>query len=249
MKIDGININEIVKHFSENVFRVDTKKPGFAFFDFGKKINSIQLRTIMVELKIELSKLTIKQFNKKLTYEWLGRFDQQVSTKYHLDNAGNQSFLMLGYEPSEIESDLFLADYVKFSKDKKIEPSDYFDKYNPIFKDNETVLKPYITKVENFHKDTYKIVLINNSNSKSDCETLGVLHMARISKPDLNKNRVINSMMLSMVHKLDTVENEIDEDNFKNTYKVSKQNIQQFDKTLRIDLYKEKITKSNTCRI
>jgi hypothetical protein len=38
------------------------------------------------------------------------RFDQQVNT-FHVDNAADQSFLMLGYEPSEIESELHIADY------------------------------------------------------------------------------------------------------------------------------------------
>jgi hypothetical protein len=33
------------------------------------------------------------------SYHWLVRFDQQVNTPFHVDI--DQSFLMLGYEPSE----------------------------------------------------------------------------------------------------------------------------------------------------
>lgn len=222
MVINDINIKEISKYCFNNVFRTSIEKPGFVHLDFGTQIDSYKLRAIMIGLKKELSKFTTENFKKDLKYQWLGRFDQQVSTKYHLDNAGDQSFLMLGYEPSEIESELFLADYVKFSQDYNIEPSDYFNKYNPIFSDHETILKPYVTEVKSFKSDTYKIVLINNSNSKSECETLGLLHMARITKPDTSLSRVINSMMLSMVNEVDKNEAEMNEKEFKTTDIISK---------------------------
>lgn len=222
MDIQKIDLKSIVQHCINHVFRTTTDKDGFVLLDFGSQIDSFQLRAIMVDLKVGLSQYTKAQFNKTLSYQWLGRFDQQVSTKYHLDNAGDQSFLMLGYEPSEIESELFLADYVQFSQNNDTNPADYFNKFNPIFKDNETVLKPYIKEVKPFNTATYKIVLINNSNSMSDCETLGVLHMARIKNPDLSKSRVINSMMLSMLKESEIVVNEISVEDFKTTNLVSK---------------------------
>jgi len=222
MVIKDINIKEISKYCFNGVFRTSIEKPGFVHLDFGTQIDSYKLRAIMVGLKKELSKFTTEKFKKALKYQWLGRFDQQVSTKYHLDNAGDQSFLMLGYEPSEIESELFLADYVKFSQDYNIEPSDYFNKYNPIFSDHETILKPYVTEIKPFKSNTCKIVLINNSNSKSESETLGLLHMARITKPDKSLSRVINSMMLSMTNEVDEHETEINEIEFKTTDKISK---------------------------
>jgi hypothetical protein len=48
----------------------------------------------MVDLKNELSKFTIVKYDKKLSYHWFVRFDQQVNT-FHVDNAADQSFLML----------------------------------------------------------------------------------------------------------------------------------------------------------
>lgn len=222
MEIKEVNIKNIAQYCINNVFRTNTDKPGFVHLDFGKQIGSNQLRTIMVELKTELSKFTTEQYNKTLKYQWLGRFDQQVSTPYHLDNAGDQSFLMLGYEPSDIESELYLGDYHKISKESETDSNQYFDKSNPIFTGDETLLKPYITEVNPFDKDTFKIILINNSNSKSNNETLGVYHMARIIKPDLNKSRVINSMMLNMMPESENKETEINEDVFKNTDYISK---------------------------
>ena len=68
----------------------------------------------MVNIKYKLDELARREFDKKLAYQWLTRFDQQENTKFHQDNAGNQSFLMLGYEPTVIESDLYMGDYVNF---------------------------------------------------------------------------------------------------------------------------------------
>jgi hypothetical protein len=39
----------------------------------------------MVDLKNELS--FIVKYDKKLSYHWLVRFDQQVNTPFHVDNA------------------------------------------------------------------------------------------------------------------------------------------------------------------
>jgi len=222
MEIKEVNIKNIAQYCIKNVFRTNTDKAGFVHLDFGKQIGSNQLRTIMVDLKTELSRFTTKQFNKTLTYQWLGRFDQQVTTPYHLDNAGDQSFLMLGYEPSEIESELYLADYHKFSQENETASNHHFDKSNPIYQGDETLLKPYISEVKPFDKNTYKIILINNSSSKSHNDTLGIFHMARIIKPDLNKSRVINTMMLNMMPESENNEKKISEDEFKNTDHISK---------------------------
>ena len=153
----------------------------------------------MVDLKKGLSILTKNSFGKSLKYEWLGRFDQQVDTKFHLDNSANESFLLLGYEPTEIESELYIADYVKCALDHGIEPAKYFDRFNPVIADHAEILEPYTKKIPGFRKDSFRIVLINNSNSQPECETLGVLHMARIKNADADKSRIVNSMMLTMV--------------------------------------------------
>ncbi|WP_026838542.1 hypothetical protein [Gillisia sp. JM1] len=222
MEIKEVNIENIAQYCIENVFRTTTDKSGFVHLDFGKDIDSYQFRGIMVDLKKELSKYTSKQFNKKLTYHWLVRFDQQVNTPYHIDNAGDQSFLMLGYEPSEIDSELYLADYFKYSNEGEARPTDYLKNFSPVFIKDESLLAPYITKVKPFEKDTYKIVLINNSNPKLDRETLGVFHRARIVKPDLNKSRIVNSMIMNMLPEDENNESEINEKEFIMTDIISK---------------------------
>jgi hypothetical protein len=122
MGIQEINI-EITWNVSKNVFRTNTNEVGFIHLDFGKNLTPYQFRS-MVDLKNELSKFTIVKYDKKLSYHWLVRFDQQVNTPFHVDNAADQSFLMLGYEPSEIESELHIADY-KYANESGTATKDY----------------------------------------------------------------------------------------------------------------------------
>ncbi|MEP2058534.1 MAG: hypothetical protein ABJJ05_12050, partial [Maribacter litoralis] len=111
-----VPIKDLAQQCFSAVFRTDTDKPGFHHFDLGKNNTPLEFRTIMTTLKKELSKLSETNFGEKLNYHWLVRFDQQVNTPFHVDNAGDQSFLLLGYEPSEVESELHIADYHAFTK-------------------------------------------------------------------------------------------------------------------------------------
>ncbi|MBO3100040.1 hypothetical protein [Gelidibacter pelagius] len=222
MEISEVDLKKIAKECFENVFRTDTEHPGFAHIDLGKDIDSSELRSIMVALKNELSHHTSKAFNKKLAYHWLVRFDQQVNTPYHVDNAGDQSFLMLGYEPSNIKSELYLADYYKFAQESDDAPKEYLENFSPVFKDDERLLSSFITKIEPFKKDTYNIVLINNSNPTIERETLGVFHKATMLNPDPNKRRIVNSMLINMVHRDFIDEDENSEAAFMKTDVVSK---------------------------
>lgn len=195
LKVENHLQNEDIEHIFSNVFREKFDKPGFAVITFEDTMASKSLRNQMVYLKKALSEKCEKVFGYELDYYWLGRFNQQTTTKYHRDNAPENSFLMLGYEPSLIESKLYLADYSKLVQDKKIPANEYYELHNPIFTEGETLLQPYINEVEKFDRNAYKIVLINNSDLSNN-KTFGVLHKAEIINKDLSKDRVINSMML-----------------------------------------------------
>lgn len=205
------------------VFRTDFSEPGFVVIDFGLACSSEHLRAGMVYLKDQLSKKHAANVGKKLLYQWMGRFDQQETTKFHLDNAADQSFLMLGYEPTVIQSKLYFADYVQFAKSINASEEEYFEKYNPMFTDGEKLLKPYVTKVEGLREDTYKIVLMNNSNMNPMGETIGVFHKAEIIQKDTSKERVINSMMMYSGHlgEEETITRKTQED-FITTHLISK---------------------------
>lgn len=189
-----ININHIENIYS-SVFRKTYKEYGFIVILFEEELDSKLLRKYMVEIKEGLSKKCMAEFKEELDYYWLGRFNQQNTTKYHRDNAPKDSYLMLGYEPTKIESKLFFGDYHQLVTNKKIPIAKYYELHNPIFKDGEELLKPYINEIENFDKKTYKIVLLNNSDLESN-KTFGILHKAEIIKKNLTQSRIINSMML-----------------------------------------------------
>ncbi|WP_435654528.1 hypothetical protein [Cellulophaga baltica] len=222
MEIQSINIKKLAKYSVEEVFRTNTDAPGFVLLDFGKSLSSYKLREIMVSLKKELSSFTISEYNKKLSYHWLVRFDQQEDTPFHLDNAAEESFLMLGYEPSEIRSELYIADYHKFATNNEFAPTDYLRNFTPVYKEDESLLQPFSTKIASFYKDTYKIVLINNSKPKPVANTLGVFHKAKIVSKDLKKSRIVNSMIINMLPANKIIDNEPDEEEFLKTALISK---------------------------
>ena len=218
----GVNIKEIAENAIKDVFRTDTSKPGFIHIDLGAKSSSSKLRATMVALKKELSNYTKATYNRPLTYHWLVRFDQQVSTPYHVDNAADQSFLMLGYEPSIIQSELYIGDYHKYANECNDAPKNYLKDFNPVFENNLEHLKPYVTKVEQLSNNSYSIVLINNSVPRQNNETLGAFHKATMVSQDLSKERVVNSMIMNMLPEHEESLNEPDEQHFITTSEISK---------------------------
>ena len=189
--------SKIIDKVFLNVFRKDYKYPGFTVLSFGEEMGSEPLRRAMVELKKGLSARCEHHFGAFLDYSWLTRFDQQATTKYHRDNAPADSFLLLGYEPTKVESKLGFADYHQFISDHHISVDQYYENYNPMFKKGEQELGPYITEVKDFDKRTYKIVVINNSEISSH-KTFGVLHKAEMITQDASQPRIVNSMMLHL---------------------------------------------------
>jgi hypothetical protein len=146
------------------VWRSDTSQPGFYVIDAGK-VDSRTLREQMVRIKEEFSKFV------PFYYSWLMRFDQQVTTKFHRDGGPEENLLILGYEPSEVHSNLYIGDYLEFGVGQEM-PQDK------------------ITKVPDFEEGHSYIVIMNNSKQ------LGIWHKGEILKPDPNKSRFINSMQL-----------------------------------------------------
>jgi hypothetical protein len=77
----------------DRVFRRNFAAPGFALVDFGPKFESRDLRAAMVQLKGELQQLCRDAWQRELIYLSMGRFDQQVTTKPHIDGAPPESVL------------------------------------------------------------------------------------------------------------------------------------------------------------
>ena len=183
----------------KRVFRSDLSLPGFAIWVLPAGVVSRELRRSMVALKECLSDLHAAQWGEPLEYLSLGRFDQQNSTKLHLDGAPERSFLMLGYEPTSVRSEFQIADFSRCACDLGLSPAEFMQQHNPMFTNGDELLRGYVSTITNWHEDCPRIVIINNSlsNPGAPGATYGVLHGASIPVPDPQASRIINSTMIA----------------------------------------------------
>jgi len=184
----------------ERVCRSDFSVPGYCLVSVEEIGDSVAFRRLMVELKNELSEIHLQRAGKRLGYLSLGRFDQQVTTKFHLDGGPAECFLMLGYEPSAVGSRIQIADYSRCARDLGLTPQEFLERHNPMFQEGFELLRPYIAEIPCFSNGQFQIVCINNSfaaYSSVDLSWQGVLHTAEILRPDDAARRVINSTMIA----------------------------------------------------
>lgn len=197
-------LSETTASLAELIFRrvcrSDFDAPGFCLVNFGSVLSSPEFRLHMVRVYGELRNIHQKHTGDDLLFESATRFDQQVSTKLHLDGGPEESLLMLGYEPSSVQSSFTIADYSRFAFDRAIEPIEALEQYNPMFKAGQTALQPYTTHISCFMSQDYQIVFVNNSFAPYSSETprwQGVMHGASVLNPDDDQRRVINSTQLA----------------------------------------------------
>ena len=182
------------------VWRFDFLVPGFALINLGTGMDSLTMRRLMVDLKDRLSEIETCQGGTGFGIRSLGRFDQQETTRFHLDGAPDRSLLMLGYEPSMIASRLSIADYSREANELGISPRQFLDDYNPMYRVGEDRLAQSVTTLPHPDPGVSRILLINNSclsRNQERTHPLGVLHKAEILNPDPSQPRIVNSMMLT----------------------------------------------------
>lgn len=194
----SIDITGIATSIFQRVCRTGFDQPGFCVVNLGDDIDSRTLRHIMIEVQHELAILHEKKTGQSLVYLSAGRFDQQTSTRPHLDGGPDESLLMLGYEPSEVTAELEISDYARCAFDMGITPKQFMEQHNPMFHSGYAMLRPYTHSLECFDPADFQIVAINNSSAPIDGSSwLGTLHTATIRNPDDSKRRVINSTMIA----------------------------------------------------
>src|SRR3712207_3828350 len=179
----------------EAVWRTHFSAPGFCLLDLGPGVDSHELRSLMLGLQGRLSDVGSRRCGVQFAYRSLGRFDQQETTKFHLDGAPDRSLLMLGYEPSQVRSRLSLADYSRCASDLGMEPKRLLDEYNPMYRKGEEMLAGYVTELPQPPEGHSRILLINNSSlpyTDAQANPLGVLHKAEIIEPDESQRRIVN---------------------------------------------------------
>lgn len=180
------------------VIRDGTDQPGFYYEDYGDQIDSKAFRQRMVELKEGLSNLCKFRSNKQLNYQWMGRFSHQHTSGFHRDSAAEHSFLILGYEPTNIDSRVYLADYTKMIENQNISLETYFDGNQDVnVASNDSQIEAYVTELTPFPKNHYRLLVINNSKSFKE-KTYGVFHRGEVLQKMDGEDRVLNSLMLCL---------------------------------------------------
>ena len=177
-------------------------RAGFCLLNAGSELGSQGLRRLMVRLKQEMAAIHEARTGRTLIYVSAARFDQQTTTRPHLDGGPAESFLMLGYEPSAVRSELEISDYARCAHDLGMTPQQFLARHNPMFRSGIELLRPYTTRIPCFSQPNYQIVCINNSSSPYSADRTtwqGTLHTATVVDPDEGQRRVINSTMIASV--------------------------------------------------
>ena len=201
----GAPIPEVAGFVYRRICRTHFEEPGFCLIDLGANASSTGLRRTMLEISTVMSKLHQELTGKKLVYLSAARFDQQESTRPHLDGGPEECFLMLGYEPSPVASEFEVSDYSQCAHEMGITPAEFLQQHNPMFQNARDVLNGYTTRIPCFTSEHYQILCVNNSSSSYDASWdsnlgwQGVLHTATIPKRDESCRRIINSTMIAPV--------------------------------------------------
>lgn len=195
---DPGNIGNYTERIYELTCRTDFSSPGFCMIDAGNRVTSSEFRRLMVTLKESLAGMHVRKTGSTLVYLSMARFDQQESTKPHLDGGPEECFLMLGYEPSEVAAEITILDYARCAHDLGLSPNEFLAKHNPMF-GNADVLQPYATPLPKFRESRYYIVCVNNSSRDAGLSNYwqGNLHTATITTPDETRRRIIDSTMIA----------------------------------------------------
>lgn len=189
---------EIAEWIATRVFRTTLDQPGFCVVTFDAPIDSSALRRFMCDLLPPLAEMYQRVSGRSLVACSAMRFDQQVTTKPHLDGGPEQSALLLGYEPTAVNSQIEIFDYLACSLRMGLTPQEFLAQHNPMFRAGYELLRPYRTRLESFDPDRFQLVVVNNSHATHDGQNwLGTLHTATILNPNRDRRRVINSMMVA----------------------------------------------------
>lgn len=184
-----------------SVFRTTLDVPGFAHFDLGVEWTPVAFRGLLVQMGHALAERYRATFAESLHFVSVSRFDQQSPTRPHRDGGPDASVLLLGYEPTEVPSRLYLMDYVLAARDRGMTPLEYLDCCNPVFGGDERLLQAYVHEVTPFAWGHYQIVVVNNSSIRWEERArgmLGMLHHAVITERREGKSRVIDSLLLGV---------------------------------------------------
>jgi len=132
----------------------------------------------------------------------MARFDQQETTKFHLDGAPEQSMLdagvrtIEGWQPvNSWPTTLVPLSILAYT------PQQFLHDFNPMYKKGEELLGRYVMELPQPTEGHSRILLVNNSSlpfTEARTNPLGVMHKAIIVTPKDAERRIVNSTMLAV---------------------------------------------------
>jgi hypothetical protein len=179
------------------VFRTDLTQPGFCLIDLGPDLEPQAFRSLLVDLCRDWQRRCREEFGRPLHFYSLGRFDQKATTLPHRDGGPDESILVLGYEPTDVPSRVWLLDHAAAAAAQGITPRRFLEQYNPMIRGGPDLLANYRTEVVGFEPSRYRILAVNNSVGDAS-GLLGVLHQAEIGPHDAAWPRHVNSILLAV---------------------------------------------------
>src|SRR5678815_3308736 len=138
----GLSLAGLASEVYERVCRTDFSQPGFCLVKVSDCPDSVAFRQTMVDLKVALGEIRASKTGESLIYLSAARFDQQTSTKPHLDGGPEECFLMLGYEPSTVGSEVEITDYARCAHELGLTPKEFMARHNPMFRSGYEMLRP-----------------------------------------------------------------------------------------------------------
>ena len=175
--------------------RFNLTAPGFTLIDLGPRLGSRRLRRSMVGLQRELRQVLRATVGQDLIYLSMGRYAGLARAESLLAYHAPATLLMLGYEPSEVDSALRMTDYTKFAYELGLEPARLLESRDH----DEPFPAQYVTDVGLINPAHAQILLVNcNRGSIRDDELLGVLHHTELRSASSDDQCVVNAATLAV---------------------------------------------------
>jgi len=180
--------------------RTNFAAPGFALIRQSRVKTSKEHRQSIIDLKENLSLVHQAMVGPPLEWFTLNRLDLKETTPPHRDAGPAQSLLILGYEPTKVRSELWVADYSACAHQLGLSPLQFLEEFNPMYHKGMQHLAPYVMPVAEYDSNHFHILVVNNSSTALNRQAQhwqGLLHSAAMLGKVTGHPRIVNSAMIA----------------------------------------------------
>jgi hypothetical protein len=193
------DLDRLAAELLPRVCRTTLDQPGYALLSPGD-LTPVELRRLLIDLGRALGRHYEARHGQPLRFVSISRFDQQATTRPHRDGGPDGSVLLLGYEPSEVRSRLFVIDSTRAAVSAGLTPREFLEQVNPTFGRAEALVA-HSVELTDFDPARPQVVLINNGllpPGDGNLGMLGLMHHAIIERPAPGRPRFIDSVQMGL---------------------------------------------------